>query len=242
MVSSTSFFLLFMSPLMAAGELRGSGSQLGLRINEFKLLDGHKTPDNFHSPLPHEYIDKRDLPKRWDWRNVTVNGSSRSFLTHSLNQHIPQYCGSCWAHGAMSALADRIKIARGGEGDDINLSINTSSIAVKELREAAGEAHTLVHMNLLRITARFHMILAPLILLVQVTVQKDSVVQLIHLVKEVIFAKHAQHSNQKEELVLVLIIIQTQRWLNTGRTTYLLVIGSTKSKQRCLLEDPWLRE
>lgn len=87
MVSSTSFFLLFMSPLMAAGELRGSDSQLGLRINEFKLLDGHQTPDDFHSPLPHEYIDKRDLPKRWDWRNVTVNGSSRSFLTH-----VSRYC------------------------------------------------------------------------------------------------------------------------------------------------------
>lgn len=29
----------------------------------------------------------------------------------------------CWAHGALSALADRIKIARNGGGDDINLSI-----------------------------------------------------------------------------------------------------------------------
>jgi len=28
-----------------------------------------------------------------------------------------------WAHGALSALADRIKIARNAVGDDINLSI-----------------------------------------------------------------------------------------------------------------------
>ena len=38
-------------------------------------------------------------------------------------KHIPVYCGSCWAHGALSSLADRIKIARLGQGDDINLSI-----------------------------------------------------------------------------------------------------------------------
>lgn len=123
MVSVTSHSLLFLAaiaPLLATSEefiRRGDAS--GLRINEFKVLEGHTTPDDFHSPLPHEYIAEEDLPESWDWRNI----SGRSLLTHSLNQHIPQYCGSCWAHGALSALADRIKIARGGVGDDINLSI-----------------------------------------------------------------------------------------------------------------------
>lgn len=89
------------------------------KFNEIKLLPGHDKLNQVTSPLPHEYVKASDLPDAFTWSSV--NGVS--YLTHSMNQHIPQYCGSCWAHGALSALGDRIKIARNGKGDDINLSI-----------------------------------------------------------------------------------------------------------------------
>lgn len=84
-----------------------------------QILEGHKVQNDYSSPLPYTYISKEDLPADFTWQNV----DGIPYTTKSLNQHIPQYCGSCWAHGALSALADRIKIARGAIGDEINLSV-----------------------------------------------------------------------------------------------------------------------
>lgn len=94
------------------------------KYNEIKILEGHDVREHILNPLPQTYLSSTALPDSFTWSNV----DGKSYLTHSLNQHLPQYCGSCWAHGALSALADRIKIARGLEnegvtGDDINLSI-----------------------------------------------------------------------------------------------------------------------
>jgi len=94
---------------------------------------GHTVEQNYSSPLPYTYIQD-DLPESFSWTNV--NGTS--FVTKSLNQHIPQYCGSCWAHGALSALADRIKIARGAQGEDIHLSVQ---MVLNCASETAGSCH-----------------------------------------------------------------------------------------------------
>lgn len=111
------------------------------RHNEYQVLEGHQRKDKFHSDLPYTYIDEDDLPESFNWGNV--NG--HSYLTHSLNQHVPQYCGSCWAHGALSALSDRIKITNSSK-DEINLSIQyILNCGTKVAGSCHGGSHTGVY-------------------------------------------------------------------------------------------------
>jgi cathepsin X len=77
-----------------------------------------------HSNSHEQLLGAEDMPKEFNWCNFNGNGKDGlNYCTMSRNQHIPQYCGSCWAHGALSALADRIKIARKAQGIDINLAV-----------------------------------------------------------------------------------------------------------------------
>lgn len=68
--------------------------------------------------VQHEPLKKVTLPDQWIWNNV----NNTNYLTNLKNQHIPQYCGSCWAQAATSSLSDRIKIARRAQWPDVNIS------------------------------------------------------------------------------------------------------------------------
>lgn len=58
------------------------------------------------SPRPEDYIDDNDVPEAFFWGDV----KETNYLSWTVNQHIPQYCGSCWAQAAQSAFADRVNI------------------------------------------------------------------------------------------------------------------------------------
>ena len=104
-------------------------------VNEYRVLPGHDKKTKITSETPESYVSLKDLPESFTWANV----SGHNFLSKSLNQHIPQYCGSCWAHGAMSALADRIQIASGKKRmQDVNLAIQ---FILNCGTEVAGSCH-----------------------------------------------------------------------------------------------------
>ena len=75
----------------------------------------HK-PHSPHVPLEHlldeshrpgvKYPKLSDLPSSLDWRWH----NNQRFTTWTRNQHIPNYCGACWAMSSTSALSDRIMI------------------------------------------------------------------------------------------------------------------------------------
>ena len=58
------------------------------------------TPLSPHLPQPHPQPHSQPhlRPQAFSWGNK----DGVNYLTMSRNQRIPQYCGSCWAHGAVS--------------------------------------------------------------------------------------------------------------------------------------------
>jgi len=121
----------------------GTANDASLDVHTFRneFDESYAAPAAVLTAEPYEYTSETQLPEEWNWANP--GGHGRSYVTKMLNQHIPQYCGSCWAHGSLSSLADRVKIARAAQGDEgngpeINLAIQTMLNCGKSI---AGTCH-----------------------------------------------------------------------------------------------------
>lgn len=98
---------------------------LALVLCTYAMFDASMYRNHIHNKnfKPHvktelPKLSMADLPTNYWWGNV--NGVN--YLTYQRNQHIPIYCGSCWAFSSTSALSDRIKIRRKAQWPDIILS------------------------------------------------------------------------------------------------------------------------
>ena len=101
---------------------------VGLAVSSFALTFAEqlrrepclvKSENNIEGNLGDDYTyDYESVPDEKMWNNV----DGTNYLTVIHNQHLPQYCGSCWAQAVSSSLSDRIKIMRKGAWPDINIA------------------------------------------------------------------------------------------------------------------------
>lgn len=94
-----------------------AGAALGGHIDKNQACR-RKSPTPIKEVVRNKLVHTDNLPDAWNWQNV----DGKTYLTNIRNQHIPSYCGSCWAHAATSAFSDRIKVARKAVWPDINIS------------------------------------------------------------------------------------------------------------------------
>ncbi|ETK87839.1 hypothetical protein F441_07928 [Phytophthora nicotianae CJ01A1] len=99
-----------MAACTSTGSAKGDGDVEEVQTNKGAgWFLGGNDPEHVLTSLP-EVTSFDNLPENWDWRDY--NGTGVSLTTSVMNQMVPRACGSCWAFATVSALSDRIRIAR----------------------------------------------------------------------------------------------------------------------------------
>jgi hypothetical protein len=91
------------------------------------------------SPRPHTLTPLEDLPASYDVRDL----GGVSYASLERNQHIPQYCGSCWTQATTSALSDRIMMMRGSRWPDMTLAAQVGGLGGEQWQQRISSDNTL---------------------------------------------------------------------------------------------------
>lgn len=89
-----------------------------LSLQAFKTCYDHEAAQKMKKTLliskhfNEKQTRKTEQLTEFDWRK-------RHILSPIKNQHLPVYCGSCWAHAAASTMTDRLYIWRGNQYFDL---------------------------------------------------------------------------------------------------------------------------
>lgn len=100
------------NPLTADHTLKLKEDPVDRELSHHKCtITKQKGPDHVISAKPQNYLKLKDLPENFWWGNK----DGVNYLSYNVDQHVPQYCGSCWAQAPLSALTDRINILQGNK-------------------------------------------------------------------------------------------------------------------------------
>lgn len=89
-------------------------------------------------------VTREELPTSINWGDhLNEDGVRINYLTTTKNQHLPRYCGSCWAQAITSSLSDRINIhINKGVGPEVSISpqmlVSCSYNVPKRVRACSG--------------------------------------------------------------------------------------------------------
>ncbi|WIA42670.1 hypothetical protein OEZ86_008631 [Tetradesmus obliquus] len=94
---------------LLATHTSAKGVNMGKRPHRLNLYQQSEWFFN-HQPV----TPVNSVPQQFNWCDL---GNGTSYCTASWNQHEPRYCGSCWVHGTLSMVQDRLKGMKMRAGD-----------------------------------------------------------------------------------------------------------------------------